>query len=132
MSLPNYSADLLPAGVYTAEVEAEAVEKESRFDSAKTYFEIRLTLRDAKNVSHDYRWRFQPRGPVYRDFLIAVGGKAGPDGSVAAPGDYLGKTFRLTLAKRASKTDPSKMLNEVIGIEGLEAKYSGPDEDVPF
>jgi hypothetical protein len=60
-------------------------------DPSKAYFEIRFTVRDSKNSAHDFRWRLQPRGPVFRDFLVAVGGKVGPDGSVAALADASGK-----------------------------------------
>ena len=50
-------------------------------DPAKTYFETRFKVRDAKNLSHDFRWRFQPGVPVFRDFLVAVGGKGSPTGA---------------------------------------------------
>ena len=105
---------------------------EAGLDPAKTYFEIRFNVRDAKNLSHVFRWRFQPRGPVFRDFLVAVGGKAGPDGSIAAPADYVGKTVKLMIAKRGSKTDPSKMLNEVVAVEPLEERFPPSDDEAPF
>ena len=40
--------------------------------------------------------------------------------------------MKLMIAKRASKTDPSKILNEVLAVESIEEKYNGPDEDTPF
>lgn len=118
MSLPIGVPSVVPSGEYVAEIKADPEEKASQFDSAKTYFEMPLTLQNQRGEYFDFIFVFNPKNPVYHRLLEILGGEKQPTGFTTPPKEsYIGKKFVARITERSAKNDKNRLVNEILLVE---------------
>ena len=143
MYVPNSTPKLANPGVYYAEFDGDAVEKESKFDAEKRYFQIPLLLTPkAGSGPVKFLWFCQPDSDVLSDALLAIGGRRNAGGGVDAPAHPEGRRFEVVLIKGTRKDGKEKREIASAGpIEGQPHPADDgppvcpdpdPDTDVPF
>ena len=117
MTLPAAIPGVLPMGEYVCEIKAEAEKKASQFDPSKSYFELPLSVQNANGEYFDFNFVFNPKTPIYPDFLKLLGGQTQPTGIISPPLEpYVGKKFMARITERPAKNDKSRMVNEIIAV----------------
>jgi len=120
MSMPNAIPSILPAGEYRCTILAEAEEKESRYDSSKTYFLLPLEVVDDAGESFDFRFCFSRKHPMYAAILKALGGVTDALGITSPPPRVEGKKFRATIIQRPHRQDATKTVNEIVSVTSID------------
>jgi hypothetical protein len=143
---------MVKPGVYYAELAGDVLEKQSKFDEDKIYYQAPLLL-TPKGGGEPVRfiWSFQPDAETWTDALLAIGGRRNAAGGVDAPARPEGRRFVITIVKYASKDGKERRLvasaEPVDGAaiaedpaqdgpdpldEAVHHKGPGSDDDVPF
>jgi hypothetical protein len=140
MYVPNATSRMVTPGAYYAELDGDTVERESKWDQDKKYFQIPLLLTPkAGGQPVRFLWFCQPDSDVWTDALIAIGGRRNISGGVDAPAHPEGRRFLVTIIKHVGKDGRER--RQVASAERIDGAVEegpptgedpDPDTGIPF
>jgi hypothetical protein len=133
MYMPNATPKLASPGRYYAELDGDAVEKESKFDPDKRYWQIPLRLTpESGGEPVRFLWFCQPDSEVLADALLAIGGRRNSSGGIDAPARPEGRRFLATIVKAVRKDGKEKRdLVAAERVDGTAYPADKPADDGP-
>ena len=120
MKPPQFQPSTVPVGEYVCEIAGEPEEKQSQFDSAKSYLVVKMNLQNQRGEHFPFDWTFNEKTPMYGKLLILLGGKEHHSGIIDPPPTWIGQKFVASIIERSAKNDKNKLVNEIVRVASYE------------
>jgi len=121
--IPDALPSAFPGGIYLCQLAKAIVQRTSRFDPTKPYYEWPMIVQDTKGNKFDFLFNFSPKSSIFREILKLAGGKEVENDIVKPPQtSVIGKFFMADIIKRNQKNDKTKFANEITKVWAYEHK----------